>query len=100
MLETLSAPFLLPWVALLLGLIVGSFLNVVVHRLPRMLSREWRSQALDVIGEWAQEGDAPAAVRRSADVLGDVRQKLRDAPRFNLFAPRSACPRCGTKITA
>ena len=100
MLETVSAPSLFPWLALLLGLMVGSFLNVVVHRLPRMLSREWRSQALDVIGEWAQEGDAPGAVRRSAGALGDVRQSLREAPRFNLGVPRSACPRCGYKITA
>jgi len=100
MLETLSAPSVFPWLALILGLLVGSFLNVVVHRFTRMLNREWRSQALDVVGEWAQEGDAPPALRRSAAALGDVRESLRKAPRFNLSVPRSACPRCGYKIAA
>ena len=37
----LAQPAALPWVALVLGLCVGSFLNVVIHRLPRMMEREW-----------------------------------------------------------
>lgn len=36
--------------ALLLGLVVGSFLNVLVWRLPKMLERDWRQQAQDVLG--------------------------------------------------
>ncbi|HLW75016.1 MAG TPA: A24 family peptidase [Gammaproteobacteria bacterium] len=58
-----------------LGLIVGSFLNVVIHRLPIMLEREWRA-------EYAPE--APQA----------------DAEKFNLVVPRSRCPHCGHGITA
>ena len=38
-------PAFLPWVALVLGLCVGSFLNVVIHRLPKMLERGWRERA-------------------------------------------------------
>jgi leader peptidase (prepilin peptidase)/N-methyltransferase len=61
----------------LLGLLVGSFLNVVIHRLPRMLERDWRRQCADL------QGTAPAP----AD----------EAP-YNLVRPGSACPHCGTAI--
>ncbi len=71
-----------PWVALALGLCVGSFLNVVIHRLPRMMEREWRAQCAELALEGASD---PAAARPE---------------RYNLFAPRSACPQCGHKIGA
>ncbi len=64
-----------------LGLLVGSFLNVVIYRLPLMLEREWRRQASEVLN-----GDAPAAHN--------------DEPPFNLLTPRSACPQCRTPIPA
>src|SRR3979490_434461 len=49
----LLQPAVLPWVALALGLCIGSFLNVVIHRLPKMMEREWR-------GEWsAAPGEEP-----------------------------------------
>ena len=100
MLETLSEPSVLPWLCLLMGLIVGSFLNVVIHRLPHMLTREWRAQALDVISEWAQDSEVPEATRRAANGLADLRKSLHETPRYNLVIPRSACSRCGHKITA
>lgn len=60
----------------LLGLLIGSFLNVVVHRLPLMLEREWK--------------------RDSADMLGvDVELP----PAIGLATPRSRCPACGHAIT-
>lgn len=62
----------------LLGLLVGSFLNVVIYRLPLMMNRVWRSQCaalLKVPGEPAQ-------------------------PRFNLIGPSSRCPKCGHAIPA
>jgi leader peptidase (prepilin peptidase)/N-methyltransferase len=59
------------------GLCVGSFLNVVIHRLPKMLDRGWREQCADLAGE------APS-----------------EAPRYNLIVPRSQCPACGHKIGA
>ena len=61
----------------LLGLFVGSFLNVVIHRLPRMMEREWEAQAAEIRGE-----EAPPVER------------------FNLATPRSRCPHCGHLITA
>ena len=80
----LSQPAVLPWAALVFGLCVGSFLNVVIHRLPRMLDREWRAQC----AELAADG-APATPARGTD----------EAP-YNLWAPRSACPGCNKPIPA
>ena len=65
----------------LLGLVVGSFLNVVIYRLPIMLEREWRSQAADVLA-----GTGPATVPTPAP------------PRFTLITPGSACPNCKAPI--
>jgi leader peptidase (prepilin peptidase)/N-methyltransferase len=63
--------------AAVVGLCVGSFLNVVIHRLPKMLERGWREQCADLAGEM------PA-----------------DAPAYNLIVPRSQCPSCGHRIGA
>jgi leader peptidase (prepilin peptidase) / N-methyltransferase len=73
----LAQPAVLPWVALALGLCVGSFLNVVIHRLPRMMEREWQAQCAELAGQ------TPAPQER-----------------YNLMAPRSACPACGRPIAA
>ncbi len=64
-------------VALVLGLSVGSFLNVVIHRLPKMLERRWKADCADLTGT-----------------------TLPPEPRYNLVVPRSACPACGHAITA
>ena len=61
----------------IVGLMVGSFLNVVIHRLPKMMEREWRHQCAELNDE------QPAEV-----------------PRYNLIVPRSACPHCGHNISA
>jgi leader peptidase (prepilin peptidase)/N-methyltransferase len=63
--------------ALVVGLCVGSFLNVVIHRLPKMLERRWRADCADLDGR-------PAP----------------DEPAYNLVVPRSACPACGHAISA
>jgi leader peptidase (prepilin peptidase)/N-methyltransferase len=58
-----------------LGLLVGSFLNVVVHRLPKMLERQWAAECAEFSGQPVQEQEA-----------------------FNLVVPRSRCPHCGHQI--
>ena len=77
-----------------LGLLVGSFLNVVIYRLPIMLEREWREQADALVaGEPAPDVAATAAAATAAALTAA-------APRFNLGTPRSTCPACKAPITA
>lgn len=100
MIETLqSSPAALAALTALLGLLVGSFLNVVVHRLPRILEREWRSQAVEVIGEWAQAKDPPQELVKASAGLAKLRKSLEAIPRYNLLVPRSACPACGHPVS-
>ena len=83
MLELLAAsPTAFIAVALLLGLFIGSFLNVVIYRLPIMLERQWEAEAAH-----SHEADATSATR----VLPG---------KFNLVVPRSACPACKQTIRA
>ena len=72
-----STPLLFVALCLLLGLAVGSFLNVVIHRLPKMMEAEWQAQAAELRGE-----------------------PLASAPRYDLIAPRSHCPACNHGIRA
>jgi leader peptidase (prepilin peptidase) / N-methyltransferase len=76
-----------------LGLIVGSFLNVVIHRVPLMLEREWREQCAELA-----RSDT-AAQTPGAAAQGVAAAPATQAP-FNLVVPRSACPSCKTPITA
>ena len=67
----------------LLGLVIGSFLNVVIYRLPIILERDWRSQATDLLHPSSDASPASAPLER-----------------FTLSTPRSACPKCKAPITA
>ena len=68
-----------PWfdvgILAVLGLAVGSFLNVVIHRLPRMLDAQWKSECAELSGQPAKPTEP-----------------------FNLSVPRSRCPNCGHQI--
>jgi leader peptidase (prepilin peptidase) / N-methyltransferase len=66
--------------AIALGLVIGSFLNVVAYRLPIMLERAWRAEVSDATGVPAADDGLPA--------------------RYNLCVPRSACPHCGHVLRA
>lgn len=63
--------------SVIFGLMVGSFLNVVIHRLPKMMECEWHNNCLELQGK-----DLP------------------ETSKYTLAHPRSACPNCGHKITA
>jgi leader peptidase (prepilin peptidase) / N-methyltransferase len=79
------------WVAgvFLVSLLIGSFLNVVIHRVPIMLEREWQTQAEEILREKQQD------VGLKPDLRGKPAQ-----PKYNLVVPRSSCPNCGAMITA
>ena len=66
-----------PGAALLgvLGLLVGSFLNVVIHRLPKMMEQDWAAECAEMSGQAAPVAEP-----------------------FNLMVPRSRCPHCGHQI--
>jgi leader peptidase (prepilin peptidase) / N-methyltransferase len=96
-LGTLAQAQVFPWVALALGLCVGSFLNVVIHRLPRMMEREWRAQC----AEFAQDtADPESSALPARPAPAGPPTKNGGAERLNLIVPRSACPSCGHRITA
>ena len=100
MLSSLAHPVVFPWLCLILGLLVGSFLNVVIHRLPRILKREWRQQSVEILGEWATETAPPAELAPMRAGLGTLAGALHGATVYNLVVPRSACPHCGRAIGA
>ena len=75
--------------AALFGLAIGSFLNVVVHRLPIMLERAWRAE----VNEANEASDADEADDRRASDDGLP-------ARYNLWVPRSGCPHCGHALRA
>ena len=73
-----STPWLYIVACVLLGLCVGSFLNVVIHRMPRIMEARWRAECAELTNQ------EPAATQN----------------RYNLVVPRSRCPACGHGITA
>ncbi|HYL71641.1 MAG TPA: prepilin peptidase [Candidatus Dormibacteraeota bacterium] len=77
-----DSPAVFTGFCLVLGLAVGSFLNVVIYRLPIMLERSWRAQCAESYADVA--ATLPAAAPE----------------RFNLVVPRSACPACRAPISA
>ena len=83
-----------------LGLCVGSFLNVVVYRLPCMLERRWWQDVALQLGDAGSHarvlGRPPGAAL--ADVAGALQGALRELPALTLSRPRSHCPHCGTAI--
>ena len=70
-------PAAFPWFAFGFGLCVGSFLNVVIHRLPKMMERDWRADCAELAG-----------------------QEMPKEEPYNLVVPRSRCPGCGRAIPA
>jgi leader peptidase (prepilin peptidase)/N-methyltransferase len=89
-----------PWVLGVLGLMVGSFLNVVVHRLPLMLERQWwgdvNAQLADSESFQRVFGSEPALPLKQATGLLD--KALRTLPALGLALPPSRCPSCGHRI--
>ncbi len=79
LLQALQAyPALFVSTVVVMSLAIGSFLNVVIHRVPKMLERRWRAELTELNGQEPAPSEAT----------------------YNLVAPRSQCPACGHRITA
>lgn len=63
--------------SVILGLMVGSFLNVVIYRLPKIMEREWHNNCLELQGK-----------------------EVPQPPKYSIVSPRSSCPNCGHMISA
>lgn len=72
-----TEPVIFVTFSVIFGLTVGSFLNVVIHRLPKMMEREWHANCLELQGK-----------------------EVPKQPKYTIVTPRSACPKCGHQITA
>jgi leader peptidase (prepilin peptidase) / N-methyltransferase len=79
---------------LILGLMVGSFLNVVIHRLPKMMELGWRQQCAEL-----SQSDAQSDADHSPSPANSEDKPAPRAP-YNLIVPRSACPHCNHAISA
>ncbi len=94
------ALWLSPGVLGLLGLCIGSFLNVVVHRLPRMMERQWWRDVAAQLGDadsW-QRVTGQAAPRPHAATAQELERQLDGLGPLTLSRPASTCPRCGHRI--
>lgn len=84
----------------LLGLCIGSFLNVVVHRLPRMMEREWWMDMAQQLsdGESFRRTFGAEPPKPLAATASDLEQRVEALAPYTLSRPRSACPACGHQI--
>lgn len=90
-----------PWALAVLGLCIGSFLNVVIHRLPAMYMRGW--WAFDIADfaladkrSWRSAfGAAAEPPAELAAASGAINRQLESTPPLSLVSPRSRCPQCG-----
>jgi len=91
-----------PWVLGLFGLCIGSFLNVVIHRLPLMMEREWLSDAAAQLGDATELRRAAACPKPEADKLAaaaaSLGARIEALPKLGIALPRSRCPSCGHQL--
>jgi leader peptidase (prepilin peptidase)/N-methyltransferase len=106
-----STPWLLAGCVFVVSLLVGSFLNVVIPRLPIMLEREWKTQAREMLADSSHGTEPPtqlthveqSSIVESSEqtiVVENVAIEAAAAERYNLLVPRSRCPKCNAEITA
>ena len=72
-----TAPTVFVVFSVIFGLMIGSFLNVVIHRLPKIMEREWHNNCLELQGK-----------------------EVPEQTKYTIATPRSACPKCEHQITA
>ncbi len=99
--EALTQPDIFPFVAGLLGLLVGSFLNVVIHRLPRMMERDWQIQCAELRDEEVPEAEPLSLLRPRSrcPACGHAIGALENVPILSWLALRGKCAHCSAPIS-
>ncbi|TDP62799.1 prepilin peptidase [Roseateles toxinivorans] len=91
-----------PWALGILGLCVGSFLNVVVHRVPLMMEHQWLGDAAAHLGDKPTlqklAGLSAAEADKVASAAALVSAKVEALPALTIAKPRSRCPSCGHQL--
>ena len=101
-LELLARPGPLVLLCGLIGLAVGSFLNVVIHRLPQMMERDWAAQCAELQGPAVAEVEALSLMkpRSRCPACGHGITALENIPLLSWLMLRGRCSACGTRISA
>jgi leader peptidase (prepilin peptidase) / N-methyltransferase len=98
---SLTHPAIFPWLCFAIGLCVGSFLNVVIYRLPRIMERDWQVQCAELRGEELpkQETFNLALPRSRCPACAHPISALQNIPIASYLALRGKCSACGTRIS-
>jgi leader peptidase (prepilin peptidase) / N-methyltransferase len=97
-----QSPALLFGTAVALGLIIGSFLNVVILRLPRMLETEWRRDCAQIAGAAPGAGEPPITLAKPASQCPACGHRIRpheNVPILSYLLLRGRCSACGARIS-
>jgi leader peptidase (prepilin peptidase)/N-methyltransferase len=94
------AQLLSPWALAVLGLLVGSFLNVVIYRLPKMMERQWAAECAELAGKEPENADTFNLVlpRSRCSSCGHVIAWYENIPVFSYLFLRGKCSVCGTRF--
>jgi leader peptidase (prepilin peptidase)/N-methyltransferase len=98
-----QADFFYPFVGIV-GLVVGSFLNVVIHRLPRMMERSWYVQCVEYLVSLKNLGrkqfDPYLSSEQTVEIILKPNESAQTVSHYNLVWPGSQCPNCQHQIRA
>ena len=100
-LSQMTSPAIFPWIALVIGLCIGSFLNVVIHRLPRMMEREWKEQCAEMQGLPPPAGEVLSLARPGSRCpgCGHAIKAVENVPVLSWLFLRGRCSACRTPIS-
>ncbi len=98
---SLAHPAVFPWFCLAIGLCVGSFLNVVIYRLPKIMQRDWELQCAELRGEKPPEQEVfnLARPRWRSPACAHPITALQNIPVASYLALGGKCAACGTRIS-